>query len=90
MNPIIVHGGGPDITRLMSRVGKKPEFVNGLRVTDQDTMELTEMVLAGKLNGELVGLVNNTGGRAVGLSGKDARLIKARKNRNRPRERSSS
>jgi acetylglutamate kinase len=79
MNPVIVHGGGPDISRLMDRVGKKPEFVNGLRVTDRETMELTEMVLAGKLNGELVGLVNQAGGRAVGLSGKDAALILARK-----------
>jgi acetylglutamate kinase len=79
MKPVVVHGGGPDITRLMDRVGKKPEFVEGLRVTDQDTMELTEMVLAGKLNGELVNLVNRSGGRAVGLSGKDAGLIAARK-----------
>lgn len=79
MKPVVVHGGGPDISRLMSRVGKTPEFVNGLRVTDQDTMELTEMVLAGKLNGELVGLVNRAGARAVGLSGKDATLIQARK-----------
>lgn len=79
MNPIVVHGGGPDITRLMDRVGKKPEFVEGLRVTDADTMELTEMVLAGKLNGELVSNINRAGGRAVGLSGKDAALFRARK-----------
>lgn len=79
MNPIVVHGGGPDITRLMDRVGKKPQFVNGLRVTDADTMELTEMVLAGKLNGELVNRINLAGGRAVGLSGKDAALIHARR-----------
>ncbi|MBN1867033.1 acetylglutamate kinase [Candidatus Sumerlaeota bacterium] len=79
MKPVVVHGGGPDITRLMDRLGKKPEFVEGLRVTDQETMELTEMVLAGKLNGELVNLVNRSGGRAVGLSGKDAGLIAARK-----------
>ncbi|HNY27985.1 MAG TPA: acetylglutamate kinase [Candidatus Sumerlaeota bacterium] len=79
MNPVVVHGGGPDITRMMDRVGKKPEFVDGLRVTDKDTMELTEMVLAGKLNGELVNHVQRAGGRAVGLSGKDANLIIARK-----------
>ena len=79
MNPVVVHGGGPDITRLMDRVGKKPEFVEGLRVTDADTMELTEMVLAGKLNGELVSQINRAGGRAVGLSGKDAGLFRARK-----------
>ena len=79
MNPVIVHGGGPDISRMMNRMGKKPEFVDGLRVTDRETMELTEMVLAGKLNGELVSLINCAGGRAVGLSGKDASLIEARK-----------
>ncbi len=79
MNPIVVHGGGPDITRMLDRVGKKSEFVDGLRVTDRETMELTEMVLAGKLNGELVSRVNRAGGRAVGLSGKDAALIQARR-----------
>ena len=78
MNPIVVHGGGPEITRLMDRVGKKVEFIDGLRVTDRDTMELTEMVLAGKLNGELVSRINRAGGRAVGLSGKDAGLILAK------------
>jgi acetylglutamate kinase len=79
MNPVVVHGGGPDISRLMQRVGKQPEFVDGLRVTDRDTMELTEMVLAGKLNGDLVSRINKAGGRAVGLSGRDAGLITARK-----------
>lgn len=79
MNPIVVHGGGPDITRMLERVGKKSEFVDGLRVTDHETMELTEMVLAGKLNGDLVSRVNRAGGRAVGLSGKDAALILARR-----------
>jgi len=78
MNPIVVHGGGPDISRLMDRVGKVPEFIDGLRVTDADTMELTEMVLVGKLNGDLVNRINMAGGRAVGLSGKDADLIRAR------------
>lgn len=79
MNPIVVHGGGPEITRMMDRVGKKPEYVDGLRVTDSDTMELTEMVLAGSLNGDLVSRVYRAGGRAVGLSGKDAGLILARR-----------
>lgn len=79
MNPVVVHGGGPDITRLLEKVGKKSEFVDGLRVTDAETMEYTEMVLAGKLNGDLVNRINRTGGRAVGLSGKDASLIHARR-----------
>lgn len=78
MNPIVVHGGGPDISRMMDKVGKKPEFIDGLRVTDAETMELTEMVLAGKLNGDLVNRINLAGGRAVGLSGKDGNLIAAR------------
>lgn len=78
MNPVVIHGGGPDISKMMKRVGKEPEYVNGLRVTDEETMELTEMVLAGKLNGELVSLINKSGGRAVGLSGKDGGLIQAR------------
>lgn len=79
MNPIVVHGGGPEITKLMDRVGKTPEFIGGLRVTDRDTMDLTEMVLAGKLNGELVNRINRAGGRAVGLNGKDAGMFLARK-----------
>jgi len=77
VRPIVVHGGGPQIDTLMRRVGKSPRFVDGLRVTDEDTMELVEMVLAGKINAEIVSLLNHHGGRAVGLSGKDANLIVA-------------
>ena len=79
MNPILVHGGGPEITEVMKKVGKEPTFVKGLRVTDAETMEIVEMVLAGKTNMSLVSLINNQGGRAVGLSGKDADLIVAEK-----------
>ncbi|MBI3736787.1 acetylglutamate kinase [Candidatus Sumerlaeota bacterium] len=79
INPVIVHGGGPEITAVMNRMGLKAEFYQGQRVTDADTLEITEMVLAGKLNGEIVSLINRAGGRAVGLSGKDAQLILARK-----------
>jgi len=79
MSPILVHGGGPEITEVMKKVGKEPSFVNGLRVTDSETMEIVEMVLAGKTNKSLVSLINNQGGRAVGLSGKDANLIVAEK-----------
>jgi len=79
LNPILVHGGGTEITRLMERVGKKAEFRGGLRVTDKETMELVEMVLVGKVNKEIVGLINQYGGKAVGLSGKDSNLIIAQK-----------
>ncbi len=79
MNPVIVHGGGKEITRWMEKIGKEAVFVDGLRVTDSETMELTEMVLSGKINNEVVTLINQAGGRAVGLSGKDAFLISARK-----------
>lgn len=79
MNPVLVHGGGPEITTFMERVGKKPEFVDGLRVSDKETVELAEMVLAGKLNKEIVSLINRSGGRAVGICGKDAGLIIAKK-----------
>ena len=79
MNPVIVHGGGPQIDDLLKRVGKKGEFVQGMRVTDAETMEIVEMVLVGKINKEIVGLINLHGGRAVGLSGKDASLLRARK-----------
>ena len=74
---VLVHGGGPEINDLMKRLGKKPEFVNGLRVTDQETVEIVQMVLAGKINKSLVGLLELKGGRAVGLSGIDDRLIEA-------------
>jgi acetylglutamate kinase len=79
INPIIVHGGGPEITSLMDRVGLKAKFVDGQRVTDADALDIAEMVLAGKLSGEIVSLINQLGGRAVGLSGKDGSLIHARK-----------
>jgi acetylglutamate kinase len=79
IRPVIVHGGGPQIGALMKRLGKEPHFVGGMRVTDPETMELVEMVLVGKLNKEIVGLINVHGGRAVGLSGKDGNLLRARK-----------
>ncbi len=79
MHPVIVHGGGPGITGMLERVGKKSEFVGGLRVTDEETMDIVEMVLVGKINKEIVGMLNNIGGKAVGLSGKDADLLMARK-----------
>ena len=79
IRPVIVHGGGPQIGALMKKLGKEPHFVGGLRVTDPETMELVEMVLVGKLNKEIVGLINVHGGRAVGLSGKDGNLLRARK-----------
>lgn len=79
MKPILVHGGGPEITGMMKRIGKEPTFVNGLRVTDEETMEIAEMVLAGKTNKGIVSIINRHGGKAVGLSGKDANLIVAEK-----------
>ena len=79
MRPVIVHGGGPEINRAMERMGKTPSFVDGRRVTDQETMEITEMVLVGKLNQEIVAAINRHGGWAVGLSGKDGGLLTARK-----------
>ena len=79
MNPVIVHGGGPQISETMERMGLKPKFVAGYRVTDQDTMDIVEMVLGGKVNKEIVNLINKGGGRAVGLTGKDGGLVKAKK-----------
>ncbi len=79
MNPVVVHGGGPQIEQLLSRVGKKGEFVQGMRVTDAETMDIVEMVLAGQVNKEIVELINTAGGRAVGLTGQDGGLIRARK-----------
>jgi acetylglutamate kinase len=79
INPIVVHGGGAEVTQLMNRLGKEAVFANGLRVTDEETMELVEMVLVGKVNKEIVGLMNQFGGKAVGLSGKDSNLIVARR-----------
>ena len=79
VNPIIVHGGGPQIGKTMERMGKKPTFVSGQRVTDEETMDIVEMVLGGKVNKEIVNLINQAGGKAVGLTGKDGGLIQARK-----------
>ncbi len=79
IRPVIVHGGGPEISELMKRLGKQPQFVNGLRVTDAETMELVEMALTGKTNPRLVALIQQQGGRAIGISGKDGGLIRARK-----------
>jgi acetylglutamate kinase len=79
IRPVIVQGGGPQIGALMKRLGKEPRFVGGMRVTDEETMEIVEMVLVGKINKEIVGLINLHGGRAVGLSGKDGSLIRAHK-----------
>jgi len=77
MRPILVHGGGPDINSMMDRLGLEPRFINGKRVTDSETMEIVEMVLAGKTNKSIVGLINTLGGNAVGLSGKDGNLVSA-------------
>ena len=74
---VLVHGGGPEITEMFSRVGKKTEFVNGLRVTDKDSVELVQMVLAGKINKNLVNLIQNKGGKSIGLCGIDGHMIKA-------------
>ncbi|MBI5810694.1 MAG: acetylglutamate kinase [Deltaproteobacteria bacterium] len=79
INPVIVHGGGPEITGLLTRLGKESRFVKGIRVTDAETMDVVEMVLVGKINKEIVGLINYFGGRAVGIGGKDGGLIKARR-----------
>jgi acetylglutamate kinase len=79
INPVIVHGGGPQIGTTMERMGKKPTFVSGQRVTDEETMDIVEMVLGGKVNKEIVNLINQAGGRAVGLTGKDGGLIQAKK-----------
>ena len=79
IRPIIVHGGGPKISEIMKKMGKEPTFIQGQRVTDKETMEIVEMVLGGLINKEIVALINGHGGRAVGLSGKDGGLIKAKK-----------
>ena len=78
-NPVVVHGGGPQIENMLSRVGKKGEFVQGMRVTDAETMEVVEMVLGGQVNKEIVSLINQAGGKAVGLTGKDSNFIRAKK-----------
>ncbi|MBW2598823.1 MAG: acetylglutamate kinase [Deltaproteobacteria bacterium] len=79
INPVIVHGGGPQIGAFLKKLGKDSKFVRGMRVTDEETMDIVEMVLTGKVNKEIVGLINNHGGRAVGLSGKDGNIIEAEK-----------
>lgn len=79
IRPVIVHGGGPKISATMEKMGKKPEFVQGQRVTDKETMDIVEMVLGGLVNKEIVSLINSHGGKAVGLSGKDGGLIRAKK-----------
>lgn len=79
INPVVVHGGGPQIGQMLDRIGKKSDFCAGMRITDADTMDVVEMVLAGKINKEIVSLVNRHGGRAIGLSGKDGQLIEAKK-----------
>ena len=79
MNPVVVHGGGPQIETALNRLGKKGEFIQGMRVTDAETMEVVEWVLAGEVQQDIVGLINQAGGKAVGLTGRDGGLIRARK-----------
>lgn len=79
VNPVVVHGGGPQIGQLLEKIGKKSEFVQGMRVTDRETMDVVEMVLGGLVNKSIVSLINHNGGQAVGLTGKDGGLIRAKK-----------
>ncbi len=79
INPVVVHGGGPQISNLLEKIGKESKFVDGMRVTDTETMDVVEMVLGGLVNKDIVNLINRQGGKAVGLSGKDGGLIRARK-----------
>src|SRR5881396_1473594 len=79
MNPVVVHGGGPQIEQLLTKLGKKGEFVQGMRVTDAETMDIVEMVLGGQVNKEVVELINQAGGKAVGLTGQDGAFVHARK-----------
>ena len=79
MNPVVVHGGGPQIEAALHRLGKKGEFIQGMRVTDAETMEVVEWVLAGEVQQDIVGLINQAGGKAVGLTGRDGGLIRAQK-----------
>jgi acetylglutamate kinase len=79
MNPVVVHGGGPQIDDLLKRVGKQGQFIQGMRVTDAETMQVVEMVLGGQVNKDIVNLINQHGGKAVGLTGKDGNFIRARK-----------
>lgn len=86
MNPVIVHGGGPQINDMLKRVGKQGEFIQGMRVTDAETMDMVEMVLGGLVNKDIVNLINRQGGHAVGLTGKDGGFIRAKKMLMRDRE----
>jgi acetylglutamate kinase len=79
MNPVVVHGGGPQIEQMLTKMGKKGEFVQGMRVTDRETMDIVEMVLGGTVNKEVVELINQAGGKAVGLTGQDGAFIRAKK-----------
>ncbi len=79
LHPVVVHGGGPQISQTLQRMGIESRFINGMRVTDGETMNVVEMVLVGKVNKEIVSLINAVGGRAVGLSGKDGQLLQATK-----------
>ncbi len=79
LNPIVVHGGGPQIGQVLKQMGKESKFIDGMRVTDEETMNVVEMVLAGKVNAQIVSMINRLGGKAVGLSGKDGNLLLARK-----------
>lgn len=79
INPVVVHGGGPKISQMMKKLGKEPRFINGQRVTDEETMEIVEMVLGGLINKQIVSLINSHGGKAIGLTGKDGPLIRAKK-----------
>ena len=90
MNPVVVHGGGPQINELLDKLGKKGEFIQGMRVTDEETMDIVEMVLGGQINKEIVHMINRHGGKAVGLTGQDGNFIHARKllmpNKDKPEE----
>ena len=79
INPVVVHGGGPQIETLLQRLGKKGEFIQGMRVTDAETMEVVEWVLGGEVQQDIVGLINAAGGKAVGLTGRDGAMIRAQK-----------
>ncbi|MDO8773725.1 MAG: acetylglutamate kinase, partial [Burkholderiaceae bacterium] len=79
INPVVVHGGGPQIETALKRLGKKGEFIQGMRVTDAETMEVVEWVLAGEVQQDIVGLINQAGGKAVGLTGRDGGMIRAQK-----------
>ncbi len=74
VNPVVVHGGGPQINEMLDKLGKKGEFIQGMRVTDEETMDVVEMVLGGQVNKEIVNLINRHGGKAVGLTGQDGNL----------------